>query len=262
MENSLADTNSQLAAEWSDRNGGLRPDMVGERSRKNVWWHCPDCGNEYRMLIGSRMKGLSCPYCSNQRVLKGFNDLATTDPELAKEWDDETNTMSPETVPRTSCYRVWWKCKNGHRWSMKIADRTLEGKGCIYCEKEYLAALPALASAYYASMLNTKAIIGDTELTGLPLTAYIPSLGLAIDTSTRVRGTLQEKKENIWKHHVCDKKNVTLLDIPKDQAKDSIQLLQLIKIEFQKKNVYVGASVQEDLMVLEKAFDQMRERRV
>ena len=261
MENSLADTNLQIASEWSDRNGELRPDRVGARSRKNVWWHCPVCGNEYRMLIGSRVKGISCPYCSNQRVLQGFNDLATTDPELVKEWDYEQNTLLPETVPRTCCYRVWWKCKNGHHWSMKIADRTLEGKGCIWCEKEFLSVLPALAVAYYAYLMPTQVITGDTALTGLTLVAYVPEIGLAIDVDTRVRDTKQAQKERQWKQQVCKTKKVTLLVIPKDQCRNRIQLLQSIKTAFQKKNVFVGATVQEDLLALEKAFDRLREGR-
>lgn len=260
MENSLADTNSQIASEWSELNGDLRPDMVGARSRRNVWWHCPICRNEYRMLIGSRMKGLSCPYCSNQRVLQGFNDLTTTDPQLVEEWDCEKNTLSPEGVPRTCCYRVWWKCKNGHRWSMKIADRTLKGRGCIHCEKEFLSTLPALAAAYYAYLMPTKVVTGDTDLTGLPLAAYIPEIGLAIDIDTRIRDTKQAQKERHWKQQVCRTKNVTLLNIPKDQCKNRDQLLQLIKTAFQRKNVFVGASVKEDLLVLEKAFDRLRER--
>ena len=35
--------------------------------------------------------GCGCPYCSNNSILKGFNDLATTNPEVLNEWDYEKN---------------------------------------------------------------------------------------------------------------------------------------------------------------------------
>ena len=42
--------------------------------------------------MNNRSKGQSCPYCSHRKVLSGFNDLATTHPELvASEWDWELN---------------------------------------------------------------------------------------------------------------------------------------------------------------------------
>lgn len=40
-----------------------------------------------------------CPYCSGMRVLQGFNDLATVNPAIAKEWDYEKNDeLSPEKI--------------------------------------------------------------------------------------------------------------------------------------------------------------------
>lgn len=35
-------------------------------------------------------KEYSCPYCSGHKVLRGFNDLATLNPRLAKEWQSNT----------------------------------------------------------------------------------------------------------------------------------------------------------------------------
>ena len=32
---------------------------------------------------------------------------------------------------------VWWKCGAGHSYRAKIADRTIEQKGCPQCEAEF-----------------------------------------------------------------------------------------------------------------------------
>lgn len=99
--NDLAATHPDLAGEWSERNLPLTPEMVNERSRKNVWWKCGICGSEYRAVIYSRVRGLVCPVCSQRAVLPGCNDLGTTDPEIASEWDYAKNPgRDPRHVSR------------------------------------------------------------------------------------------------------------------------------------------------------------------
>ena len=61
--------------------------MKYSKVRENVWWKCRVCGYEWRAVIDSRVKGSSCPVCSDRVVVAGVNDLATTDPELISEWD-------------------------------------------------------------------------------------------------------------------------------------------------------------------------------
>ena len=80
-------THPDLAAEWSDRNHPLLPDEVNEKSRRNVWWKCKTCGNEWKSVINARVKGTVCPVCADRAVLAGYNDLATTDRKLLAEWD-------------------------------------------------------------------------------------------------------------------------------------------------------------------------------
>ena len=54
----------------------------------------------YIASVGSRIKGTGCPYCAGQKVLEGYNDLATTNPELLEEWDYQKNTIKSNYV----CY--------------------------------------------------------------------------------------------------------------------------------------------------------------
>lgn len=140
--NDFATTHPQLAEEWSERNLPLTPDMVNEKSHRNVWWKCKKCGYEWKSVIYSRVQGTVCPVCADRTVMTGYNDLATTDPYLLREWNYEKNgDMSPEKISRSSMQSVWWKCSLGHSWKAKISERTIEKAGCKVCEAEYISYL-------------------------------------------------------------------------------------------------------------------------
>jgi len=71
-------------------------------------------------------------YCVGRRVLVGFNDLVTTHPEIAKEWDYEKNKpLRPEQFTIGSHRKIWWKCEHGHSWDSRIYCR--KKNGCRYC---------------------------------------------------------------------------------------------------------------------------------
>ncbi|WP_243861975.1 zinc-ribbon domain-containing protein, partial [Coprococcus comes] len=73
--NDLATLLPDIAAEWSEKNLPLKPDEVNAKSRKNVWWRCSKCGNEWKSVINARVKGTVCPVCAEREVLAGYNDL-------------------------------------------------------------------------------------------------------------------------------------------------------------------------------------------
>jgi DNA-directed RNA polymerase subunit RPC12/RpoP len=113
-KNDLKSTHPRIAKEWSSKNYPLQPDEVNAKSRKNVWWHCRKCGNEWKSVINARVKGTVCPVCAEREVLAGYNDLATTDKQLLTEWDYELNKLKPTEVSRNSAKRAWWQCRYGH----------------------------------------------------------------------------------------------------------------------------------------------------
>ncbi len=51
MNNSLAEVHPELVSEWSEKNLPLKPDEVNAKSRKNAWWRCSKCGNEWKSVI-------------------------------------------------------------------------------------------------------------------------------------------------------------------------------------------------------------------
>ena len=130
---SLLVTNPKLAGEWNyERNRKLMPEHVFSNSNKRVWWKCKE-GHEWQAQINSRNNGRGCPYCSNHKVMIGFNDLETTNPQLASEWDFEKNApLTPQDISCGSNKKVWWKCKEGHEWQVQISQRQ-QGSGCPYC---------------------------------------------------------------------------------------------------------------------------------
>jgi hypothetical protein len=53
------------------------------------------------------------PFCSGQRVLTGWNDMATANPELAREWHRSLNPgIRPEEVRAGTTRLLWWQCAN------------------------------------------------------------------------------------------------------------------------------------------------------
>ena len=132
-ENSLLFINPNLSREWNyEKNGDLKPEYVFANSIKKVWWKCNN-GHEWQAKIANRNNGRNCPYCSNQKILKGLNDLSTINPNLASEWNYEKNgDLKPEDFMAGSGKKVWWKCSKGHEWQATINNRN-KGRGCPYC---------------------------------------------------------------------------------------------------------------------------------
>ena len=87
--NDLATLKPELAAEWSSKNKTLKPTMVSVGSHKKVIWK-GKCGHEWSATVKSRAtNGTGCPYCSHNKILVGFNDLASQRPEIAAEWSEK-----------------------------------------------------------------------------------------------------------------------------------------------------------------------------
>ena len=168
--------------------------------------------------------------------------------------------MLPTMVSRLSHKRVWWRCRHGHHWSMKICERTIESKGCIYCEQDFLASLPELAVLYYASGLKLKILLGDDSLIGIPISAYLPEVQLAIDF---VYGNSKERQtEQSWKRHLCKARSITLAVIQISTGFDKIRLLSTIKKAFEKAYFFIRSDEEEDLKRIRMAFDRIRDQKV
>lgn len=108
---------------------GWNPQSVGAGSSQKKKWKCTR-GHIWEATVESRhSRGLGCPFCTNQRVLSGFNDLRTTHPILALEafgWD-------PSLINAGSHKKLLWRCSLGHDFYASVAHRAKNESGCPTC---------------------------------------------------------------------------------------------------------------------------------
>lgn len=134
-KNSLGDLYPHLAEQWFEykQDTSIGPFDVHCRSSKMISWKC-SLGHIWDAKITGRVsQKIGCPYCSNHKKLKGFNDMPTTHPQLMEEWDYDKNTdIDPTTLSYGSEKLVWWKCHKGHSWQGIIKSRADGGK-CPLC---------------------------------------------------------------------------------------------------------------------------------
>lgn len=161
-KNILAVVNPELAAQWHPTlNDELTPDGVTAGSNKKVWWSCTAHSHAWKAEINSRSKGSGCPVCAGWKVLAGFNDLATRNPELASQWHPTLNgELTPSDVMAGVKDKVWWSCTaHAHAWKAAIDNRS-KGSGCSVCSgKEILAGFndlgtlnPELAAQWHPTL--------------------------------------------------------------------------------------------------------------
>jgi hypothetical protein len=75
-----------------------------------------------------RIQGNGCPVCANKVIVVGFNDLATTHPDLASQMVNG----DPTKVTAGSGKNFRWKCEKGHTWNADVANRSTR-TGCPSC---------------------------------------------------------------------------------------------------------------------------------
>ncbi len=155
--NDLATTHPALAKEAF----GWNPSEVRSGSHKKLLWQCNN-GHQYRAAPQERTKSndQGCRYCSRSKVLPGFNDLATTHPELAK----EAFGWNPSTILSGSQKKVSWTCSQGHTFEAtpsarssinKGAFRAPKGTNCPFCAgKSVLELFNDLATTHPAIALE------------------------------------------------------------------------------------------------------------
>jgi hypothetical protein len=141
-ENDLATTHPEIAGEWHpDLNGAFLPHQVSAGSEFRAHWLCA-LGHTYTVEVYHRTgpKKGGCPYCSNRRLLTGFNDLAGRYPALALDFSPDQNNGLTAAEVMPGAYR-FWRCKHGHEQHMHFQNRRRAG-GCTACPVEERRAAP------------------------------------------------------------------------------------------------------------------------
>lgn len=146
-----------LLREWSDRNTF---DINRLKKSYEYIWVCPN-EHIYRMKLVNRIdRGLKCPYCAGQRVLIGYNDVATTDPWIIERFSADS-PVQPEDVTRGSRKKAIFVCSLNHEYEQMIKNAIILQRGCPYCSGHFKkkgyndlqTMLPEIAEEY--SLSNT-----------------------------------------------------------------------------------------------------------
>ncbi len=178
--NDLATTNPEILDEWNyEKNSSISPKQVSAGSSKKVWWKCRQYGHEWQATPCTRLKGIGCPVCANKKVLKGFNDLLSQRPDIAKDWDYDKNDFGPDEVVCGSEKRANWKCHRcGHEWNAIISSRYY-GRGCPKCNNTG-SSFPEQAVYYYVSK-TFKEVKSRWTINQFEFDVYVPSINTAIE---------------------------------------------------------------------------------
>ena len=75
-----------------------------------------------------------CPVCQKRMIVPGYNDLATTDPDVARQLDTTRNGgLTAAGIGRSSLRKIWWLCEAGHSWDANPSSRVHLGSDCPVC---------------------------------------------------------------------------------------------------------------------------------
>jgi hypothetical protein len=114
---------AKLAFEWD-------PKTIKAGSNKKMMWRCKKGHLWEAQVYSIAIVGNGCSVCSGHKVLKGFNDLSTTHPHLAK----EVVIGDPTTVSSGSEKKFKWRCELGHIFESMVITRVKSASsGCPYC---------------------------------------------------------------------------------------------------------------------------------
>lgn len=134
-DNALLRHSPHLFNEWDfEKNNalGLNVYKVTYGIAKKAWW-IGECGHEWEAQVRLRNRGSGCPYCApSPKTLKGYNDMWTTNPELASLL---TNPEDGYKYAQFSNVKVDWKCG---RCQLLIKNKTISdintyGLSCPRC---------------------------------------------------------------------------------------------------------------------------------
>ena len=174
-----------LLNEWDSESNNKSPKEVAYASNKKYFWKC-NTGHLWESKASNRtILGRGCPYCTNQKLLVGYNDFATVHPELLNEWDyDKNGDLKPENVMSGSRKKVWWKCEMGHSYPATLNHRTSPNStGCPKCFSGRQTSFAEQAVYYYVKQAYPDAINRYQNIFGsrFELDIFIPSINTAIE---------------------------------------------------------------------------------
>ena len=217
--NDIATTNPEIMNEWDYEKNKISPQEISKGYTLGIYWKCKK-NHSYKMKVITRIRGCGCPYCSNHKAIAGMNDLFTQFPALKEEWNYEKNTIDPTTIVRGGSQKFWWKCKRGHEWQSKVANRIRNDSSinqCPVCAKRNRISFPEKVIFYYIKNTFKDAVENyKTEWLGKKeLDIFIPSIKVGIEYDGEF---YHRRKKDIIKDNLCQKNGIKLIRIREKNA--------------------------------------------
>ena len=195
--NDLASQCPEAAAMWSNKNK-LSASEVTAKSGKKAFFVCPDCGQEFKAIIGDvvcavKNGNTGCLVCVGRRVVPGINDLASQCPKAASMWSSK-NKLSASEVTVQSDKKAFFKCRDcGQEFEATIQNvvRAVSNDctGCYDCAMRKSNAISKPEWFYTRLMLafagengianpffDVRNILGENSLLGLDFVDHIQRL--------------------------------------------------------------------------------------
>lgn len=223
--NDLSTTNPDVASLWHPiKNGSVKPDMIFEFTNQKYWWQHKVEKNHILFThdwyaIPGTVKINSCPICHGTKVMVGFNDLVSTHPNIAAQWDEDANgILRAYDVSAGSNIHVGWICNVcGKKWRAAIHNRT-SGSGCPCCAYRYSTSFPEQIIYYYLKKLFPDCTNRNKEaLDGTELDVFLPKIRVAIEYNGLWAHNSKEKQKNdLRKIQACITNDILLIRVCED----------------------------------------------
>ena len=214
-----------LLQEWDYQKNERPPEDYTRASNEVVHWIWSKEKHHYQSKISNRsIRKDGCPVCSNKIIVPGINDLKTTHPHLAAEWDYERNdSLTPEMVSYGHGKKVWWICPNGHpSYQATPNHRSNENSGCPKCYAGRQTSFAEQAVFFYVKQLYPDAINRYKDIfdNGMELDIYIPSIQLGIEYDGEAWHKDKHLEREEYKYNACIKHGIRLLRLKEERVSE------------------------------------------
>ena len=163
--NTIAKARPSLVPLWNaEKNGEQSPNSVDAAYAGNAWWRCPK-GHDFQRSPLLMLRDAACPVCA-----VAAKSLATTNPEVAREWHATKNGgITPTQVDPEHMMNAWWLCPNGHEYQATVRSRA-HGRKCPTC---YGGWSLENIRAFVKSLLSHVAVFNPSEMFALAMQAGV-----------------------------------------------------------------------------------------
>lgn len=236
--NDLVSNRPDLAKDWDYKNNLKLPEEYTVNSGLKVWWVCSQKGHSYFSRIDKRnIFNRGCPYCTNQKILSGFNDLKTRYPEAASKWDYKRNFTVPEMHFPSSRKQMWWICEKNHSYRASIRSIALRDSICTKCNyqtsRQEIDLYNKLCKKFPTLEIHHRNRSVIKSIRYVELDIYIKEVKLAVEYNgiywhdkkawlKDLKNNTFKTKENL-KSKLCQEKGITLIHIWEDDCNENLE---------------------------------------